>query len=150
VQRRRAAAAGPSTTTRSVPDARDIVDELTDRGVRLDLGGSVRGLADPTGRLLFTVLSMIAEFEADLARARRASRSSLVTTRVSPGPAGGQGLAQAGPRPVGAADAVVDVDAVGLHTEGGEGLALGGEVLPVGGDPGVADLDGGHGSSVPG
>ena len=52
---------------RSVPDARDIVDELSARGVRLNLGGSVH---DPVGRLLFTVLSMIAEFEADLARAR--------------------------------------------------------------------------------
>jgi len=58
---------------RSVPDARDIVDELTARGVCLDLGGSVHDPTDPTdpiGRLLFTVLSMIAEFEADLARAR--------------------------------------------------------------------------------
>ena len=55
---------------RSVPDARDIVDELTDRGVRLNIGGSVHDPSDPIGRLLFTVLSMIAEFEADLARAR--------------------------------------------------------------------------------
>jgi len=53
---------------RSVPDARDIVDELTACGVRLDLGGSVHDPTDPIGRLLFTVLSMIAE--ADLARAR--------------------------------------------------------------------------------
>jgi len=35
---------------------------------------------------------------------------------------------------VGAGDAVVDVDPVGLHAEGGEGLPLGGEVLPVGRD----------------
>jgi DNA invertase Pin-like site-specific DNA recombinase len=55
---------------RSVPDARDIVDELTDRGVRLNIGGSVHDPTDPIGRLLFTVLSMIAEFEADLARTR--------------------------------------------------------------------------------
>ncbi len=55
---------------RSVPDARDIVDELTAQGVRLNLGGSVHDPADPVGRLLFTVLSMIAEFEADLARTR--------------------------------------------------------------------------------
>jgi len=55
---------------RSVPDARDIVDELTSRGVRLNLGGSVHDPTDPIGRLLFTVLSMIAEFEADLARSR--------------------------------------------------------------------------------
>lgn len=55
---------------RSVPDARDIVDDLTARGVRLDVGGSIYDPNDPFGRLLFTVLSMIAEFEADLARAR--------------------------------------------------------------------------------
>ncbi len=55
---------------RSVPDARDIVDELTARGVRLNLGGSIHDPSDPIGRLLFTVLSMIAEFEADLARSR--------------------------------------------------------------------------------
>ena len=55
---------------RSVPDARDIADELTSRGVRLQLGASVHDPVDPVGRLLFTVLSMVAEFEADLARAR--------------------------------------------------------------------------------
>jgi len=55
---------------RSVPDARDIVDELTARSVRLNLGGSIHDPTDPVGRLLFNVLSMVAEFEADLARAR--------------------------------------------------------------------------------
>ena len=55
---------------RSVPDARDIVDELTAAGVKLNIGGSVHDPSDPIGRLLFTTLSMIAEFEADLARAR--------------------------------------------------------------------------------
>jgi len=47
---------------RSVPDARDIIDELTGRGVLLNIGGSLHDPADPIGRLLFTVLSMIAEF----------------------------------------------------------------------------------------
>jgi hypothetical protein len=55
---------------RSVPDARDIVDELTAVDVKLNIGGSVHDPTDPVGRLLFTTLSMIAEFEADLARAR--------------------------------------------------------------------------------
>lgn len=55
---------------RSVPDARDIVAELTARGVRLQLGGSVHDPTDPVGRLLFNVLAMVAEFEADLIRAR--------------------------------------------------------------------------------
>jgi hypothetical protein len=36
---------------------------------------------------------------------------------------------------------VVDVDAIRLDAEGGERVALGGEVLGVGGDAGVADLE---------
>jgi DNA invertase Pin-like site-specific DNA recombinase len=55
---------------RSLPDARDIVDELTQRGVKLNIGGSVHDPTDPIVRLLFNVLAMIAEFEADLARLR--------------------------------------------------------------------------------
>ncbi len=55
---------------RSLPDARDIVDDLTRRQIKLNLGGSVRDPTDPVGRLLFNVLAMIAEFEADLMRAR--------------------------------------------------------------------------------
>src|SRR5207344_3235121 len=55
---------------RSLPDARDIVDELTARDVKLSIGGSVHDLTDPVGRLLFNVLGMVAEFEADLIRLR--------------------------------------------------------------------------------
>lgn len=55
---------------RSLPDARDIVEELTQRGVKLNIGGSVHDPSDPVGRLLFNVLAMIAEFESDLARMR--------------------------------------------------------------------------------
>ncbi len=66
---------------RSVPDGRDIVDELTARGVRLDLGGSVHDPTDPIGRLLFTVLSMIAELEADLARARTREGMALAKAK---------------------------------------------------------------------
>ncbi len=51
---------------RSVPDARDILNELTQRNVRLSLGGSIHDPTDPMGRLLFNVLAMVAEFEADL------------------------------------------------------------------------------------
>jgi DNA invertase Pin-like site-specific DNA recombinase len=55
---------------RSLPDARAIADELTSRQVKLNLGGSVHDPTDPVGRLLFNVLAMVAEFEADLIRAR--------------------------------------------------------------------------------
>jgi DNA invertase Pin-like site-specific DNA recombinase len=55
---------------RSLSDARNIVDDLTARGIKLSLGGSVHDPHDPVGRLLFNVLGMVAEFEADLARMR--------------------------------------------------------------------------------
>lgn len=64
--------------------------------------------------------------------------------------AGGQHLAQAGPLAVGTGDPMVDVDPLERDAEGGQCLPLGGEVLPVGADPGVADLDCAHGGSVPG
>jgi len=40
------------------------------REVKLSIGGSVHDPTDPVGRLLFNVLAMVAEFEADLIRAR--------------------------------------------------------------------------------
>jgi DNA invertase Pin-like site-specific DNA recombinase len=55
---------------RSLPDARAIADELTQRSVKLNLGGSVHDPTDPVGRLLFNVLAMVAEFESDLIRMR--------------------------------------------------------------------------------
>lgn len=55
---------------RSLPDAREILDDLTRRAVKLSLGGSLHDPTDPVGRLLFNVLAMIAEFEADLIRLR--------------------------------------------------------------------------------
>jgi len=65
---------------RSVTDARDIVDELTRRQVKLNLGGSVHDPTDPVGRLLFNVLAMVAEFEADLVRAR--TREGMAVARA--------------------------------------------------------------------
>ena len=53
---------------RSLPDARAIAEDLTKRKVRQSLGGSVYDPTDPVGRLLFNVLAMVAEFEADLDR----------------------------------------------------------------------------------
>lgn len=55
---------------RSVRDASDLAEELTTAGVSLSLGGSVYDPLDPMGRLLFNVLSMVAEFERDLISAR--------------------------------------------------------------------------------
>ncbi|WP_214467826.1 recombinase family protein [Microbacterium flavescens] len=55
---------------RSLRDARDIADELTAKGVALSMGGSTYDPTDPIGKLLFNVLGMVAEFEADLIRMR--------------------------------------------------------------------------------
>ena len=54
--------------TRSLRDATDIADELTKKGVALNLGGAIYDPTDPIGRLLFSVLGMVAEFEAKLIR----------------------------------------------------------------------------------
>jgi len=66
---------------RSLPDARDIVNELTTRQVKLDLGGSVHDPTDPVGRLLFNVLAMVAEFESDLIKMR--TREGLAVARAA-------------------------------------------------------------------
>ncbi len=55
---------------RSLPDAREIADELTRKGVTLNLGGSIYDPHDPVGKLLFNALGMVADFESDLSRAR--------------------------------------------------------------------------------
>jgi len=55
---------------RSLPDARAIADELTARQISLSLGGSVYDPTDAVGRLLFNVLTMVAEFGSDLIRLR--------------------------------------------------------------------------------
>ncbi len=65
---------------RSLPDARDIADELTTRQVKLNLGGSVHDPADPVGRLLFNVLAMVAEFESNLIRMR--TREGLAVAKA--------------------------------------------------------------------
>lgn len=66
---------------RSLPDARDIADELTTRKVKLSLGGSVHDPTDPVGRLLFNVLAMVAEFESDLIKMR--TREGLAVARAA-------------------------------------------------------------------
>ncbi|MDO9441314.1 MAG: recombinase family protein [Beijerinckiaceae bacterium] len=65
---------------RSLPDARDIIDELTSQDVKLNLGGSIHDPNDPVGRLLFNVLGMVAEFESDLIRMR--TREGMAVARA--------------------------------------------------------------------
>lgn len=65
---------------RSLPDARDILAELTERQIALDLGGARHDPTDPVGRLLFNVLAMVAEFESDLIRMR--TREGLAVAKA--------------------------------------------------------------------
>lgn len=55
---------------RSVPDARDLVGQIYDKGAALQLDRSVHDPSDPVGKFLFNALAMVAEFEADLNRQR--------------------------------------------------------------------------------
>lgn len=66
---------------RSVRDAADIATEVEERGARLSIGSSVHDPTDPMGKLLFNVLSMVAEFEADLIRQRTREGMAVAKAR---------------------------------------------------------------------
>ena len=65
---------------RSVPDARAIGDELSGRGVKLQMGASVYDPTDPMGKLFFNILATFAEFEADLIKMR--TREGMAVARA--------------------------------------------------------------------
>ncbi|MFJ3146708.1 recombinase family protein [Streptomyces halstedii] len=65
---------------RSVPDARDIGDSLTARGVKLSLGGTLYDPADPMGKMFFNILATFTEFEVDLLRMR--TREGMAVARA--------------------------------------------------------------------
>ena len=65
---------------RSVPDARSIADQLTERGVALQIASSVHDPADPMGKMFFNILATFAEFEADLIRMR--TREGMAIARA--------------------------------------------------------------------
>lgn len=66
---------------RSVRDACSIADELEQRGVRLQVGGSLHDPSDPIGRMFFNVLAVIAQFEADLLSIR--TREGMAVARAN-------------------------------------------------------------------
>lgn len=55
---------------RSVPDAREIGDNLAARQIRLQLDTMVYDPTDPMGKMFFNILATFAEFEVDLLRMR--------------------------------------------------------------------------------
>lgn len=65
---------------RSVPDARAIGDELSARGVKLQIGASVYDPSDPMGKVFFNILATFAEFEADLIKMR--TREGMAVARA--------------------------------------------------------------------
>lgn len=66
---------------RSVRDAQEIADDLAQREVKLSIGGSVHDPSDPTGKLLFNALAMIAQFEAGLIRTRTRERMMVAKAK---------------------------------------------------------------------
>ena len=65
---------------RSVPDARAIGDDLSGRGVKLQIGASVYDPTDPMGKLFFNILATFAEFEVDLIKMR--TREGMAVARA--------------------------------------------------------------------
>jgi DNA invertase Pin-like site-specific DNA recombinase len=88
---------------RSLPDARDILDELTKRNVKLSLGGSIHDPTDPVGRLLFNVLAMVAEFESDPDPTTHPGRDESSQGQGSAARQAAQAEAEPGQTPAGAA-----------------------------------------------
>lgn len=65
---------------RSVPDLRNIADEIQAKGAALQIGGTVHDPTDPIGKLLFNALAMVAEFEADIISQR--TREGMAVARA--------------------------------------------------------------------
>lgn len=65
---------------RSVPDAREIGDNLSERGVKLQIGSTIHDPTDPMGKLFFNILATFAEFESDLIRHR--TREGMAVARA--------------------------------------------------------------------
>ena len=66
---------------RSVPDARNIADQLEAKGVKLALGRNVYDPTDPMGKMFFNILATFAEFEADLIRLRTREGMAIARAR---------------------------------------------------------------------
>lgn len=66
---------------RSLTDLRDIAAELEAKGATLNIGGSSHDPTNPTGRLLFSMLAMMAEFEGDLISQRTREGMAIAKRR---------------------------------------------------------------------
>jgi DNA invertase Pin-like site-specific DNA recombinase len=66
---------------RSVPDALAILTQLSGRGVRFALGGSIYDWHDPMARMFLQILAVIAEFEGALIRQRTREGMTIARAR---------------------------------------------------------------------
>ena len=66
---------------RSLGDLRDIARELEDKGAQLNVGGVVYDSRTPIGNLMFNVIGMMAEFEADLISQRTKEGMAVAKAR---------------------------------------------------------------------
>jgi DNA invertase Pin-like site-specific DNA recombinase len=64
---------------RSVPDALEILGQLSDRNVRFALGSSAYDWKDPFAKMFLSILAVVAEFEANLTRQR--TREGMAVAR---------------------------------------------------------------------
>jgi Resolvase, N terminal domain len=137
---------------RSVSDAHDIAKELTARDVKLNLGGSIHDPTDATGKLLFTTrpLRSFQRKNTDSAGQRRCCGLGRRPLRVGRLPALTllfRRLLPVGLGPVCVAAGLLlreDAPAAGRA----EGIELALQLLPAGGHPGVADIEGRSGGSA--
>lgn len=58
----------------------DILTQLSGRGVKFAMGGSVYDWADPFGRMFLQILAVVAEFEANLVKVR--TREGMAVARA--------------------------------------------------------------------
>jgi DNA invertase Pin-like site-specific DNA recombinase len=66
---------------RSVPDALDILGQLSARGVRFALGASCYDWDDPFARMFLQILAVVAEFEANLIKQRTREGMAVARSR---------------------------------------------------------------------
>ena len=66
---------------RSVPDALDILGQLSGRGVRFALGTAAYDWHDPFARMFLQILAVVAEFEANLIRQRTREGMAIARAR---------------------------------------------------------------------
>jgi len=66
---------------RSVPDAVEILSQLSERGIRFALNTAVYDWNDPFGRMFLQILAVVAEFEANLIKQRTREGMAIARSR---------------------------------------------------------------------